>query len=82
MDKPFIYEIRVEGHLADRWTEWFEGLAIRIEPCGETLLQGLVIDQSALFGILNKIQSLHLILVSVHRCPPGQISEQLSPHGG
>ncbi|HET8707708.1 MAG TPA: hypothetical protein VFM46_15505 [Pseudomonadales bacterium] len=67
MDKPYIYEIRVEGHLADRWTEWFEGLSICKDPCGNTLLQGLVIDQSALFGILNKIQSLHLILISVQR---------------
>lgn len=82
MDKPFIYEIRVEGHLADRWTDWFEGLAICIEPSGETVLRGLVMDQSALFGILNKIQSLHLILISVHRCPPSQISEQISLNGG
>ena len=28
MDKPSVYEIRVEGHLSDRWVEWFEGLEI------------------------------------------------------
>ena len=67
MDKPFIYEIRVEGHLTDRWSDWFEGLAIRNEPGGESVLCGAIIDQSALFGVLNKIHALHLVLVSVAR---------------
>jgi hypothetical protein len=67
MDKPFIYEIRVEGHLTDRWSDWFEELAIRNEPGGETVLSGPLIDQSALFGVLNKIHALHLVLVSVAR---------------
>ena len=67
MDKPYIYEIRVEGHLTNRWFDWFEGLAIRNEPSGETILSGLIVDQSALFGMLNKIQALHLVLISVSR---------------
>ena len=70
MDKPYRYEIRVEGHLTDRWSDWFEGLVIRNDPNGETTLSGLIIDQSALFGVLNKIQSLHLILISVARISP------------
>jgi hypothetical protein len=69
MEKPTIYEIRVEGHLTDRWSDWFDGLAIRNEPGGETVLMGQVFDQAALFGVLNKIQALHLILVSVVRLP-------------
>ena len=67
MDKPQHYEIRVEGHLSDRWSDWFEGLAICQEPNGETTLRGPVGDQSALFGVLNKIQALHLVLISVQR---------------
>ena len=70
MDKPYRYEIRVEGHLSDRWSEWFEGLAICNQPNGETTLSGLISDQSALFGLLNKIQALHLILISVARISP------------
>ncbi len=69
MDSPCIYEIRVEGHLSDRWTDWFEGLAIRNEPNGETTLTGAMSDQAALFGVLNKIQALNLILISVSRWP-------------
>ena len=69
MDKPRVYEIRVEGHLSDRWSEWFEGLAVCQEPDGETSLCGLISDQSALFGVLNKIQALNLALISVNRKP-------------
>ena len=67
MDKPYLYEIRIESHLSDRWSDWFEGLAICQEPNGETRLSGLISDQSALFGVLNKIQALHLVLISVGR---------------
>ncbi len=67
MDKPCVYEIRVEGHLTDRWSNWFDGLAIRNAPGGVTVLIGQIPDQSALFGVLNKIQALHLVLISVVR---------------
>jgi hypothetical protein len=67
MDKPCFYEIRVEGHLTDRWSAWFEGLAIRNDPRGETLLSGSFVDQAALFGALNKIHALNLTLISVNR---------------
>ncbi len=70
MDKPRVYQIRVEGHLTDRWSDWFEGLAICKEPNGETILSGLISDQSALFGMLNKLQALHLVLISVARISP------------
>ena len=69
MDVPHVYEIRVEGHLADRWSDWFEGLAICNDPNGEVTLTGLLSDQAALFGMLTKIHDLNLILISVHRRP-------------
>jgi hypothetical protein len=67
MDTPHVYEIRVEGHLAERWSDWFEGLAIRREPDGETVLTGPLSDQSALLGVLTRIHDLNLVLVSVCR---------------
>ena len=67
MDRPCIYEIRVEGHLTDRWSSWFEGLAIHNDASGETTLSGLLSDQAALFGVLNKIRALNLVLISVYR---------------
>ena len=70
MDTPCIYEIRMEGHLADRWSDWFEGLTIRNDPNGQTILTGWTADQAALFGILTKIHNLNLILISVNRSHP------------
>jgi hypothetical protein len=67
MDKSYIYEIRVEGHLGGRWSDWFQGLAIRDDPHGETRLSGPLPDQAALLGVLNKIHALNLSLVSVTR---------------
>ena len=69
MDTPWTYEVRVEGHLPERWSEWFDGLVIQNEPEGETTLAGVVSDQAALFGLLTRIHALNLALVSVNRFP-------------
>ncbi len=68
-----LYEIRVKGHLADRWAGWFEGLTITLEEDGVTLLTGPVIDQAALYGLLRKTRDLGMPLLSVNRVEPGQI---------
>ena len=65
------YEIRLKGHLDDRWAEWFEGLTITLEEDGNTLLSGPVVDQSALYGLLKKVRDLGLPLVSVSFVEPG-----------
>ena len=67
MDRPCIYNIRSEGTISDRWSDWFEGLAIRNVSGGETELSGSLSDQAALFGVLNKIHALNLRLISVKR---------------
>ncbi len=67
-----LYEIRVKGHLADRWAGWFEGLTITLEEDGVTLLTGPVIDQAALHGLLRKTRDLGMLLLSVNRVEPGQ----------
>jgi hypothetical protein len=66
------YEIRLKGHLDDRWAEWFEGLTITLEEDGNTLLTGPVVDQAALHGLLKKVRDLGLPLVSVSPVEPGQ----------
>jgi hypothetical protein len=67
MDIPFIYEIRVEGHLPDHWSQWLEGLEIYKQPNGESILRGALVDQAALFGVLSRIHDLNLNLISVQR---------------
>lgn len=70
--EPGLYEIRIKGHLDDRWAHWFEGLTITLEDNGDTLLTGLVVDQAALHGLLKKVRDLGMPLLSVNRVEPGQ----------
>ena len=63
--QPRDYQIRIEGHLDQQWTDWFEGLTITLEEVGETLLTGPVIDQAALHGLLKKVRDLGMPLVSI-----------------
>ena len=69
--EPGLYEIRIKGHLDDRWTDWFGGLTITLEENGDTLLTGPVIDQAALHGLLRKVRDLGMPLLSVNRVEPG-----------
>ena len=71
-DKPAFYEIRLKGHLDDRWAEWFEGLTLTREDNDETLLTGPVVDQAALHGLLRKVRDLGMPLLSVIRIRRGQ----------
>jgi hypothetical protein len=66
--KTVIYQIRIEGHLDERWLRWFEGLDVAPLPEGETVVSGEM-DQSALHGVLNRIRDLGLELISVQRYP-------------
>jgi hypothetical protein len=61
------YEIRIEGHLDSSWALWFEGMTLRQEANGETVLSGTLRDQTALHGVLMKIRDLGLPLVEVKR---------------
>ena len=69
--EPGRYEIRIKGHLADRWANWFGGMAITLEENGVTLLTGPVVDQAALHGLLRKVRDLGMPLLSVVRVEPG-----------
>jgi hypothetical protein len=62
---PQRYAIRVRGHLAPRWASWFDGMALDPQDDGTTVIDGPVLDQSALHGLLRTISDLGLPLVSV-----------------
>jgi hypothetical protein len=66
-----LYQIRLKGHLDNRWAGRFEGLNITLEDNGDTLLTGPVIDQAALHGLLKKVRDLGMPLVSVSPVEPG-----------
>jgi hypothetical protein len=65
--QPGHYVIRVKGHLAPRWAEWFEGLTMTYTASGETILSGPIADQAALHGVLDKVRDLNVVLISVNR---------------
>jgi len=75
-DESGLYEIRLKGHLNNRWVNWFEGLTITLEDNGDTLLTGPVVDQAALHGLLKRVRDLGMPLLSVNFVKPGQTKKQ------
>jgi len=56
--------IRITGQLPNSWSEWSDNMEICLEN-EHTVLRGVVPDQAALHGILNRIRNLNLNLISV-----------------
>ncbi len=74
-DEHGHYEIRIKGHLDNRQAVWFEGFTITLQDKGETLLSGVVVDQSALHGLLKKVRDLGMPLLSVNHIDPKQTDD-------
>ena len=82
-EQAAIYEITVEGHLDDAWSDWFEGLTVTSEEDGTTLLSGPVTDQAALHGLLRRVRDLGTPLLSVgsnHRRGGTAVSHRITSH--
>jgi hypothetical protein len=69
LDRPITYQIKVPGHLDESWSEWDERMTITVESEGDgppvTTLTGTM-DQAALQGLLRRLYSLGLPLISVN----------------
>ena len=61
------YEIRIQGHLDEHWSEWFDGLDITYDVDDNTVLRGPLTDETALHGVLIKVRDLALPLLAVNR---------------
>jgi hypothetical protein len=70
-DQTATYQIKVQGRLDERWTHWFDGMSIAFEQAEDgstvTALTGSVLDQAALYGLINRMRDLGLSLISVGR---------------
>jgi hypothetical protein len=70
---PTVYEIRIKGHLDEKWAEWFYDLALVHESDGTTTLSGPLPDQTALHSVLDRIRDMNLPLISV--CSADDVTE-------
>jgi len=62
---PEYYEIKIKGYLDQSWSERFAGMNLTHLEGDGTLLSGLLPDQAALHGLLERIRDLNLTLISV-----------------
>lgn len=69
LDQSAIYQIRVQGRIKESWSHWFDDMEIEVvrEPSEATMtiLTGVLADQSALHGMLNRLRDLGIPLISV-----------------
>lgn len=69
--EPSVFRIRVRGALDASWSDYLGGMTPSAESEGESLivttLIGPLADQSALMGVLNAIDDLGLLLLSVEQ---------------
>ena len=69
LDRPATYQIKVPEHLGESWSDWAGGMTITVD-CEDdglpiTTLTG-TLDQAALHGLLRRLYSLGLPLISVN----------------
>ena len=68
-----MYRITIQGRLDDSWSEQLGGMAIRAEREADgsplTVLTGRLVDQAALYGVLNALYGLGFALMAVERVP-------------
>jgi hypothetical protein len=63
---PASYEIRIKGRIGEPALATFGNLDASLRPA-ETVLRGVIQDQAALHGLLDRIQSLGLELIEIRQ---------------
>jgi hypothetical protein len=69
-------QIRVKGKINPNWSDWFGELQVQESGCEETLLVGALPDMAAVYGVVSRLGSLVIPLMSVH------CVEQADPNEG
>jgi len=71
--KSSFYQIRIKGHLSEKWVQWFDEFEIVREFNQDglpvTTLTGPVADRASLYGLIMKARDLGLTLISVIEVP-------------
>lgn len=65
-----VYELRISGRLGQSTRIWFEDMTVSVDESTtpvQSVVQGPMRDQAALYGLIGRIRDLGLILLSVNR---------------
>jgi hypothetical protein len=62
------YDIVIRGRLSKRYESAFDGVTLEPRP-GQTTLRADIVDQSQLYGLLNRLRDFGIELVSVNAAP-------------
>ena len=62
---PDYYRIQIKEQLDHHWAAWFEGMRF-IQTESGTLLEGMLVDPAALYGLIGKLRDLGLTLIAVN----------------
>jgi len=72
---PAVYCIKIKGYLDETWSNHLGGMRIQHPDTPSstsiTTLEGKIVDQAALFGVLNSLYGLGFPILSV-KCKPGE----------
>ena len=63
------YEFRVNGRLPPTTAAWFEDMTLTVDETTkppQTIIQGIIRDQAALYGLISRIRDLGLHLLSAN----------------
>jgi hypothetical protein len=58
-------EIHVKGKINPDWSDWFGEMELQENTCDETILRGKLSDMSGVYGVISRLGSLVIPLVSV-----------------
>ena len=72
------YQITVEGKIDASWSDWLNGMRLvsrkEADDMIVTTLSGVLTDQAALQGLLNRLWDLNLAVRAVQQVDPATIS--------
>jgi hypothetical protein len=69
LDRPATYQIKVPGELDERWTDWNGEMTVTVarDRAGlQVTTLTATVDQAALQGLLRRLYSLGIPLISVN----------------
>lgn len=76
-DNPnMLYRFHIQAQLADHWSAWFDGLTFIPQSDGTSYLEGALVDQSALYGVIGRLRDLGITLLAVQQVDHADSTKQ------